>query len=199
MKIGVDIDCTMNQFFYEYIICGKAFCREFNHEYTLDLSKYKIKDQFQLSNSLYNIFMDRYFPLLVKSSKLMPGCGTALRYLNNIENIELYCVTSRDETYNRKNHLYKGGQMKYDTLQWFKDNNLPFNEFNTYFSINNKGEFCRDFKIDILIDDNPTHIQECIDVGVRCYFPIYQYNSQFIGKENTIPLYSGWIDIFNIK
>lgn len=198
MRIGVDIDCTMNQFLYEYIFYCKKICKLYNHEYMLDLSKYSIKDQFQFSDSLYEIFMKTYFPITVNTSKLAPACKDVLSILSNYESIELFCITSRDADYNSGSNCYKGQTMKNDTFKWFNKNSLPFNEYNTYFSVKDKGKKCKELSIDIMIEDNPSHIQECIDNGIECYFPIYEYNKYFINTNIAKPMYNGWIDILNI-
>ncbi len=199
MKIAVDIDCTMNQFLFEYIYHCKKLCDIYNHKYTLNLSAYYIKDQFQLTDRIYDVFMKNYFPVSVRNSNLMPGCKKVLQELSICDNIQLFCMTSRDAEYNKGYNCYTGKQMKKDTLEWFKTNQLPFDETNTYFSIKNKGAKCKELGIDILIDDNPKHIQECIDNGIICYFPIYEYNKHFIGYKNVIPLYNGWIDVLKVK
>lgn len=180
MRIGIDIDGTMNQVFNDGYEDCKMLCEIYHHKYTFDPTKIKIKDQFQLTDFLYNLYMKIYFPETVKYSSLLPYCRESIHAFIK-SGCEILCITSRDEYFNSITCSYSGKQMKRDTLKWFKENDLPFDKNNTYFSITNKGEFCKNNDIHLMIDDDPKHIQSCIDNEINCGFPIYEYNKHVAG------------------
>lgn len=195
MRIAIDIDGTLNTVYYDTLNYYKEFIREFDSSSGIILSEYEFKNRFRFDKDDYESFMRIYFPKIVKESKLLPYVKETIHELHNHH--ELICITSRDAEFNRPYQPYTGKQMVVDTLGWFVQNDLPFNMSNTYFSVKNKGEKCRELNVDIMIDDNPSHIKECIDNQVTCYFPIYPFNRYYTVFTNKYihPMYSGWIDL----
>lgn len=192
MKIGIDIDATMNTAYFDNILYAQMFCKDNNISYTFDDTKPSVKDQFQLTNVAYGQFMTRYFPLIVQDSRPLSYCKETIDTILKCGH-EVYCITSRDSFYDNPSHLYTGEEMMHDTLTWFQRYNLPFDSSNTFFSVSNKGEFCKRNNVDILIDDNPKHIRECIENEITCLFPLYKYNCEFINISNyAVALIGGW-------
>ena len=199
MKIGIDIDATMNNAYYAELEYCKILCDIYKHKYIFDPTKAKLKDQFQLTDFLNNLFMKIYFPQIVKYASLLPGFTDALNDLIS-DGHEVVCITSRRSEYKSLKTSYNGVKMMRDTFSWFKQNKLPFNRDNVYFSIGNKGAFCKVIGVDVLIDDHPNQISSCIEHGITCFYPVYQYNKLMCDGNDFAKPFNSWnefSEIFN--
>lgn len=182
MKIAFDIDSTLNKAHYFDIINGRSICEEYGFTpLKFDPTKINIRDIFQgMPDELYQEYMKRYFPWNVNNS--YPETG--YQYVMSLKrNHELGIITARDDTYDKPDQPYKGWMMVRDTKEWLKRYGLSFDQI--HFNAKNKYEVCVDNGYDLIIDDDPKHILECADGGIRTIIKGQSYNEYLIGHKNT--------------
>ena len=190
MRIGVDIDGTINQAHFYNIIHGRQFMDEHNKFCGFDGTKQYPKDMYHMDKNTYDQFMDKWFPWNVRNCPLEIGAKEALDAL--YDDFDIIIITARDEHHHERK--YTGEMMKKDTLEYFKENEIKYDEI--HFSCTDKHLACKQYGCDILIDDSPKHIKECADNGIPVIVASHFYNSQYIGYPYT--MYGvNWLDIKN--
>lgn len=191
LHIGIDIDSTLNRAHYYDILHGKYFISE-NHiipPKEPDYHKCHVKEMFHFTEPQYRKYMEIYFPWNCKYNTPEIGAPENVRLLKRNHRISI--VTARDDNYAGK---YNGKQMKTDTLLWFKENQIPFDDI--FFASHDKAKVCQEQGIDILIDDDPKNIIPCADSGIPVIIFGQSYNESLIGYPNTI-WKDNWTDIRN--
>lgn len=187
MKIGFDIDSTLNKAHYFDIVHGKELCKQYGfHPLKINTATSDVKDIFGFSEEMYNEYMRRYFPWNVKFNK--PESGYHL-----INSLYAYghtngIITARRDDYDKKYQPYKGWMMKEDTLKWLHTYGISFSEI--HFSASDKLSICKNYEYDILVDDDPKNIIPCADNGIRVIIKGQSYNEYLIGYPNTYYAYN---------
>ena len=190
MRIGVDIDGTINQGYCYDIIHGRKFMEEHNKFRGFDSTKQYPKDMYYMDQDTYIQFMDEWFPWKVRNCPLEIGAKEALDAL--YDDFDIVIITARDE--HRHEGKYTGEMMKKDTIDYFKKMGIKYNEI--HFSCKDKHIACKQYGCDMLIDDSPKHIKECIDNEIPVIVASHVYNRQFFGHPYT--MYGvNWFDIKN--
>ena len=200
LKIGVDIDNTLNDAFKDDNRFGEAFCKEKNHSYQYDPSKKNVKDRFQLTDDLYNEYMKRYFPINCKDGTIKPFAAEVVSRLQREYQIEFFIITARRDKYDEPQQPYKGWMMVKDTYQWLEKNGIKIPRENIFFSVKEKGAKCKELGIDILIDDDPKNIIDAYNHDILPFIMPYLYNYQYAsyqGKRGIVLTYE-WLDVYNI-
>lgn len=183
LTIGFDIDSTINKAHYFDIIHGRELCEEYNYHHGEDLSKQSVKDMFSFNDDLYNKYMVKFFPWNVQNNVPVIGAPQIMRQLSN-EGHKIVIVTARDENYDKEDSPYKGWMMTRDTIEWLTKYRIPYNDI--IFSAKDKGEVCDKNGIDILIDDSPTHIEQCKNKKVIPIVMGQSYNQMYINTPGCI-------------
>lgn len=177
MKIGIDIDDTLTNTKEKQIIYWKEFINNHPKEgYNEDLpeSINRFEDKF------VQVFWDTYREQLSFNLSFKEGASFYLNKLKEDGHI-LSVVTSRPDA-------------KYENLHeklhnWFNQNNIPIDIL--YTDVRNKGLFCKENNIDILIDDDIKHIEIAKELGV---IPIlFNDNNLYNGYKVT-----SWKELYSI-
>lgn len=185
IKIGIDIDNTMTDIQERVIQEGMKWCEKHNKNIdNIDRTKPSPKEIFNLNDKENEIFFkDIGFNILFNA---LPSsdCSDVINRLH--DNYEINIITARYE------------QDDVDiiklTKDWLSKYEIPYD--NIYFSINNKGEFCKNNGIHIMIDDNVNEINSCIENNVFTIAPVRLYNKELNNYENC-QYCNNWFDIEN--
>lgn len=191
LTIGFDIDSTINKAHYYDIIHGRELCKEMNFTPKENLNKCSVKEMFGFNDHLYNIYMDRYFPWNCKYNDVEAGYPELIRALKRNGHI-VKIITARDDTYNSGN--YTGEMMKADTINWLNEKGIIYDEIR--FNCRDKSKACKDYNVDILNDDDPQHILNCVKNNIPVIIASQSYNEHLIGTPLTYYSHSP-MDILN--
>lgn len=189
--IGIDIDSTINMAHHYDIIHGRELCKEKGFVPTENLNHCSVKEMFGFTPELYNEYMDRYFRWNVRYNRPAPVAPEVIRSL--AENHRICIVTARDDKYSKSD--YTGDMMVEDTKEWFQRYDIPVHDW--FFGAKDKYQVCIDNGIDILIDDDPIHITNCVEHNFPVIVMHQSYNEQFISNPNVFYAY-GWTDILRM-
>lgn len=177
MKIGIDIDDTL--------VDTKDIQKKYWKEYVTNNPKKgyteKIPNSINDFGDLYvQDFWDIYRHELSYSPEFKKDTSTILHKLKD-NNFTLCVITSRPDA------KYK--DLKLNLSNWFNSNNIPIDII--YTDVRDKGLFCKENNIDILIDDSLSQMKSAILNNVKAIL------------FNNIPDYEGlqtdnWLDLYNI-
>ena len=190
MKIGIDIDGVLNN---QY-----AFCLEYGSKFCKEIGKYKIEnpnaldttDIFLWDENIAHQFWNQYREELVIKLPAKVFASEVIQMLKEEKN-EIYIITARkneDEWYPKTMH----GKVESITKRWLKENHISYDKI--FFNVQEKGEFCKNNQIDIMIDDDPNNIKKLIGKTHVIIFDYpYDRNTEF---SKLTRAYS-WYDIYN--
>lgn len=152
MKIGIDIDDTLTNTKDLQIEKWKEYItKNPNPNYTSNIpDNINSFDDEYISN-----FWDTYREYLSFNPTFKENANIITKKLQE-EGYELCIITSRPD------HKYKN--LKDRLKKWFQENDIHINTI--YTDIRNKGQFCKDNNISILVDDSLNHIKEANELNV---------------------------------
>lgn len=202
MKIGIDIDDTINERHANDIQLAVSFCKENNIDYnSLNISKMEAKDMLHLNEELWVKFMNISFPRNVNESPTKPNAVILINKLIS-EGHDVYIITSRKSDYDKEGQPYKGWMMKRDTLKWVERKGFNISEDHILFGISEKGKYCKDNGFDVLVDDSIDHAENCILHHIPCILMTQSYNFSLLEKYKNSPyLLNGkndWKEVYQI-
>lgn len=186
MKIGIDLDEVVFEFFKKYL---EIFNKKFNTNVSLsDLNKFHIwevtsiskEDSLQLANEFYN---SESFNEL----ELVEGVKEAISFLN--KNYEIYFITSRPESIKEKTNLF--------LKNIFKEMN-----YQIYFSggvwggNKSKGQICAELGIDFFVEDNLDYALSCAKRGIFTFLLDKPWNKEGKPHEKIFRV-KNWKEILN--
>ena len=189
MKIGIDIDGVLNSQYNFCLDYGTKFCNE--------LGKYKLEnidvidttDMFLWDDNIAHQFWNKYREELVLNLPAKIHSSEVIEKLKD-EGYLIYIITARknnDEWF--PDHLKS--KVETITKSWLKANKIYFDVI--AFDVKDKGKYCKDHNIDIMIDDDPKNIRKLINNTEVLIFD-YPYNRN-IEFNNLTRVYS-WYDIY---
>lgn len=177
MTIGIDIDDTLTntrdnqeKYWQEYII---KYPKE---GYTSELPS-TIND---FGDDYVQLFWDEYREELSFNSSYKENASTILTKLKN-EGYNLCIVTAR--------RISKCPDLLERIKKAFQENNIPIDTI--YTDMTDKGLFCKENNIDILIDDSLIHINSAINNNVKGI--LFNNDNSYTGYQTT-----NWLDIYDI-
>lgn len=190
MRIGIDIDGILNN---QY-----TFCLEYGSKFCKEIGKYKIEnpnaldttDMFLWGENTAHQFWNKYREELVIKLPAKTFASEVIQMLKKEKN-EIYIITARkniDEWYPKDMQ----GKVEEITKSCLKENHIFYDKI--FFDVQEKGEFCKNNQVDIMIDDDPNNIKKLIGKTkvIILDYP-YNRNNDF---QNVIRAYS-WYDIYN--
>ena len=189
MKIGIDIDGVLNS---QY-----DFCIEYGTRYCNEMGKYKLEntdvldttDMFMWGEETAHKFWNKYRKDLVVTLPAKPFAAEVISKLKDERN-DIYIITARKIGDNWwPKDLAKDTEEI--TKKWLAENNIYYDEI--AFDVIDKGTYCKENNIDIMIEDEPQNIRKLIGSTEVIVFD-YQYNRQDEFK-NLIRAYS-WYDTY---
>lgn len=183
MKIGIDMDnviCDTGRYLIDKI---KEYDKSQNRE-TVKRRKYKnIYEMFGYDQTEKRRFDKIYMPIMHKE---VPVVKDAVKIINKLkkENNEIFIISYRG-TFQYENYLEV-------TKKWLDSHGLMYDKLIT--ERWDKGEVCKDFGIDLLIDDEPVHIYQAKDKNVNGFL----FNSLFNGYNVDLNRVYSWKEIYNL-
>lgn len=196
MKIGIDIDGVLNSQYNFCIDYGTKFCNELGKYKLENINVIDTADMFLWGEDIAHKFWNKYRKDLVITLPAKKHSAEVIKKLKN-EGNEIYIITAR-----RNNDEWFSNSLKKEvesiTKKWLKDNNIYYDKI--VFDVKNKGEYCQNNCIDIMIEDDPNNLRKLIGKTNIIIFD-YPYNRNF-EFDNITRAYS-WYDIYykirNIK
>lgn len=189
MKIGIDIDGVLNSQYNFCIDYGTKFCNE--------LGKYKLEridvidttDMFLWGDDVAHQFWNKYRKKLVITLPAKIYAAEVIQKLKEEKN-EIYIITAR-----KNNDEWFPEDLKNDveiiTKEWLEKNKIYYDKI--IFDVKDKGQYCSDNSIDIMIEDDPVNLRKLINnTNVIIFDYPYNRNAEF---NKIIRAYS-WYDIY---
>lgn len=180
MKIGIDIDDTLTDS-YDLITKAYAFCTNSSQEKFINnkLSYYDLEDMFPN----YKDFTIKAFNKIIPYVKIKNNAKFVIDKLHEM-GYTIEFVTARNNT-----EYPDPYGISYDYL---KKNNIYFDKLNV--SVANKGAFCKENNIDILIDDSIKNLNDANNHGIKTII----FNNTFNEDATNFTRAYSWEEILNI-
>lgn len=190
MKIGIDIDGVLNSHYNFIVDYGTKFCNEIGKYKLEDINSFNTTEMFLWDEETAHKFWNKYRIDLVSN---LPAKEFASEVINKLKNEgnKIYIITAR-----KNNDEWFSENLKNDveniTIKWLKQNNINYDEI--HFNVDDKGLFCKNNNIDIMIEDDPHYIKKLINnTKVFIFDCPYNRNIEF----NHIERVYSWYDIYN--
>lgn len=189
MRIGIDIDGVLNSQYDFCIDYGTKFCNE--------LGKYKLEnvdvidttDMYLWGEDVAHQFWDKYRKDLVVTLPAKKYSSEVIEKLKK-EGNKIYIVTAR-----KNNDEWFPTSLKSNvediTKKWLEENNIYYDKI--VFGVKDKGEYCKNNLIDVMIEDDPFNLRKLIG-NTNVFIFDYPYNRN-IEFNNLTRVYS-WYDIY---
>ena len=186
MKIGVDIDGVL--------INTLAFMREEGSKFVAKVQEGKMQNpnayetikMFGWSKETDKKFWKENIFDYAKNSKILPDAKESIENIKKQGN-EIIILTARMFSAQLNN---KGTRMRNTVKEWLKKNQIEYDKI--LFAEKEKGEYCKEYGIDIMIEDCPENIRKLSkDIPVICYH--WPYNEDVAGN-NSIKC-DDWKDV----
>jgi len=173
-KIGIDLDEILSDTLTSAIDCYKN-----THNVSLNRETFTAKDYREIWGKIENFWQSEYF----KNTKPVKGAFEELAPLKKL-GYEFYIITGRYNKYTTQ------------TKEWL-DKYYPnifsgiyfANTFNTEGGTKKKSEICKNLGIEIFIEDDELHIEDCSDAGIKVLILDHPWNKHKDVK-NSIRAYS---------
>lgn len=191
MRIGIDIDgviTNIEQFILDYI---SKYCVENGIKYTIGESNYDYCKTFNITKDQEMDFWYKNLENYAINEKARPFASEIIKKLKE-DGHEIYIITARWLS-NRNDE--QGRRMRKIVKNWLDENEIIYDELVfSKASGERKSEEIIEHKIDLMIEDSPSNINElCNVVPVICYNAGY---NKICAGDKIIRCYS-WYDIYN--
>lgn len=191
MRIGIDIDgvlTNIEQFSLNYFT---KYCVENKIAYKIGNPSYELSDIFNVDKSVTNDFWEKHIFYYAENENPRPYAKEVIDKLKDMGN-EVYILTARWLT---NQDDINGIRMREVVKKWLDKNEIYYDKL-IFLKADRerKEDEIKDYKIDLMIEDNPNNIRELSRITkVICYDT--SYNKDCCG-ENIYRCYS-WYDILN--
>ena len=191
MRVGIDIDgvlTNVGQFELDYLT---KYCVENGVSYEVGERDYDPAKTFGIKEEIEDHFWSQYLEYYAIHELARPFASEVIKKLKE-EGNEIYIITARTLS-NRKDSI--GEHMRNLVKEWLKNNEIFYDKLIFSKASNEKKvQEILDYKIDVMIEDNPNNIMELSKVvPILCYDT--EYNRNCLG-ENITRCYS-WYDIYD--
>lgn len=190
MRIGVDIDGVLNYRTEIYIDYGTKFCAETGKGKLIAPEKQHLSEIFSWDEATKNKFWyenGKYQMILSPATKFAPEVLQKLRQAGH----EIWIVTGRSNSDPPIDGLADSDTWENATKKWLAEQNIKYDGFG--FGINDKGQYCREHNLEIMIEDNPAYLASFDEqTFVMIYHQPYNAN---ISTPKSVHVY-GWYDIY---
>ena len=180
MKIGIDIDDTITD---SYDIITSTFCHVYN------VNKYDIinnKLSYEALKKIFPFYFDftkKAFMEIIPHARLKNHVCEVINELHNL-GYTIEFVTARNNTeYDNPYQI---------SLNYLKKHNIYFDHL--YVGVQDKGIFCKENNIDILIDDSKENLELANKYGIKTIL----FNNIFNEDTPKFTSASSWLEILNI-
>ena len=189
MRIGIDIDGVLNSQYNFCIDYGTKFCNELGKYRLENINAMDTIDMFLWEEDIAHKFWNTYREDLVVKSPTKKYASEVINKLKNEGNL-IYIITAR-----KNNDEWFPDFLKEDvegiTKKWLKENKIYYDEI--VFDVKDKGKYCKNNNIDIMIEDDPNNLRKLIgNTDVIIFDYPYNRNIEFTDLTRA---YS-WYDIY---
>lgn len=189
MRIGIDIDGVLNSQYNFCIDYGTKFCNELGKYRLENINAIDTTDMFLWGEDIAHQFWNRYREDLVVKLPAKKYASEVIKKLKDEGNI-IYIITARKNNDEWFPDILKKN-VEEITKKWLEDNKVYYDEI--VFDVKNKGKYCKDYNIDIMIEDDPINLRKLFDnTNVIIFDYPYNRNTEFASLERA---YS-WYDIY---
>lgn len=195
MKIGIDIDGVLN-YRQEFVMaCGAKFCVETGKGALVNPKSHHLSEMYGWDKATRDEFWYQYGKYQMIEWSAVIYAAEVIRKLREAGN-EIWIVTGRNNGDNRVEGMPEGASWEDMTKAWLKENGIVYDKI--AFDLgrpapNDKGTFCRENGIDVMIEDLPEYL-ETFDEKTKVFVYNQPYN-QDIQPVNGARVYS-WYDIY---
>jgi len=166
MRIGIDLDGTITDFYNSLIKYGVEFGeRNFNNGRIKDCKGFEIHEIFDWTLEEVEIFKEYVRCEMRMIVEPREGSIEVIKELHNLGH-KIYIITSRKES-DQINCLE-------NTKLWLKNNNVYYDEL--ILGNSNKLEECINHEIDLFVDDKIKHCKKCHENGIEVVLFDNPYN-----------------------
>ncbi len=189
MRIGIDIDGVLNSQYKFCIDYGTKFCNELGKYKLENINAIDTTDMFLWDEGIAHQFWNTYREVLVVKLPPKKYASEVINKLKNEGNL-IYIITAR-----KNNDEWFPDFLKEDvegiTKKWLKENKIYYDEI--VFDVKDKGKYCKNNNIDIMIEDDPNNLRKLIgNTDVIIFDYPYNRNIEFTDLTRA---YS-WYDIY---
>jgi uncharacterized HAD superfamily protein len=182
MKIGIDIDDTITNS-YDLIISKLCEVSNINKDYIIN-NKLSYRDLYK--ENITPSFLDfscNTYESIIPTVDLKNNVKEVIDELHNMGYI-IEIVTARNHTEYKDPY-----QISYDYLT---SNNIYFDKINV--NVHDKGIFCKENNIDILIDDSVRNVTNAYNMGIKTILFENIYNKH----TNRFTKAKDWLEVLTI-
>ena len=189
MNIEIDIHGVLNSQYNFCIYYGTKFCNELGKYRLENINAIDTTDMFLWEEDIAHKFWNTYREDLVVKSPTKKYASEVINKLKNEGNL-IYIITAR-----KNNDEWFPDFLKEDveeiTKKWLKENKIYYDEI--AFDVKDKGKYCKNNNIDIMIEDDPNNLRKLIgNTNVIIFDYPYNRNVEFTDLTRA---YS-WYDIY---
>lgn len=174
MRIGIDLDDT---------ICRTT---EMVHKKVEEFADKKNLNPLDIMNDEYlkQEFFDEYLEEIYENAEIKRDVAKVIKRLKNKGN-EIYIITARENSFAKTKR-----DVKIITEEWLSKNNIEVDEIITASYGEDKAKACREYKIDLMIDDDPYNYKKIISTGCKCL--LFDDRGKYDLKRDYV---TTWIDV----
>lgn len=192
MRIGVDIDGCLTEQVHIVWEMGAKFCVEKGWRCRIDPTAISKEKMLGIDEQGWHELWCKY----AKSWMLdlpMRACAAEVISKLRKEGHEIWIVTARSDTDLRFEGMRKDESFQEATERWLMENGIVYDHM--AFATRNKGEFCRENSIDVMIEDDPRYL-ETFDVERQRVLIFDQPYNQGVEMKNGARVYA-WYDVYD--
>ena len=187
-RIGIDIDGCLTDVYNWYLEHGLEYAKSIGKS-LININGYDPIEMYGLTLDEFKDFIDKN---LVNYSVKEPARDGASQVCNKLikDGYELIIITAR---FGCDKEDEEGLKMRTVVENWFKDNNIPFNQI--IYSSENKLDICLDNNIDIMIEDNPDTL-----LDIKKHIPVICFDAPYNRNIDNNNLYrvSNWNQVLDV-
>lgn len=190
MRIGIDIDGVLNSQYNFCIDYGTKFCNELGNYKLENVNVIDTTDMFLWEENIAHQFWNKYREDLVIKLPAKKYASEVIHRLKEEDN-SIYIITARknnDEWF--PDHLKK--EVEFITKKWLDNNKIYYDEI--VFNVKDKGKYCRENNINIMIEDDPRNLKKLIG---NTNIIIFDYPYNRIAEFSKLTRAYSWYDIYN--
>lgn len=191
MRIGVDIDGVLNYRQELVTACGAKFCVETGKGHLQDLSVHHLRPMFGWDEETRYQFWVKYG---WQQMMVWPAQAYAAEVIEKLREAghEVWIVTARSERDPEVDGKPKNMTWQEVTEKWLTENHIQYDRM--CFDIQDKGEFCRNNGIEVMVEDNPDFLSG-FEGKIKVLVYDQPYNRE-LKMPNAERVYS-WYDVYD--
>ena len=172
-NIGIDIDGVLTDVYNWYLVNGNEYAQSIGKSLTNE-NGYDAKEMYGLTNEEFMDFIDKKIWDYTNNEPARKYAKESLEKLSK-DDYKLFIITARYKA-DKNNEI--GEKMRTCVKKWLSNNEIKYDKI--IFS-DDKIKICKDYKIDIMIEDKPDTI-----LKLSKYIPVVcfdaPYNKNISGK-----------------